>query len=380
MVLIIRVIMTSIIYIGMDVHTTNYTLCCYTVDSDDAFAVVNVKPDYHEILKYMERVRSTRGGNCDFICGYEAGCLGYSLYHQLAKHGVACIILAPSTMPQQKGKSIKTDKRDAKNIAKCLAFNLYSPVYVPTAEDDAIKEYIRMRDDVKADLKRTKQQIISFCTRHGFHYEGKSRWTQAYFKWLDSLVFENALYKETLQEYLALYYTLDEKIAVYDARIEELAHQKRYEENVRKLCCFKGVSTHTALPLLVEVGDFHRFRTAQHFSAYLGLVPGESSSGEKVIHTNITKAGNSHLRTLLVESANSYSRGVVGKKSKVMKDKQGGNSPEIIAYADKANERLHRKFYKIAIRSKKNVAKTAIARELSCFVWGMMTNHISRAV
>ena len=173
---------------------------------------------------------------------------------------------------------------------------------------------------------------------------------------------------------------MDEKIAVYDARIEELAHQKRYEENVRKLCCFKGVSTHTALPLLVEVGDFHRFRTAQHFSAYLGLVPGESSSGEKVIHTNITKAGNSHLRTLLVESANSYSRGVVGKKSKVMKDKQGGNSPEIIAYADKANERLHRKFYKIAIRSKKNVAKTAIARELSCFVWGMMTNHISRAV
>ncbi len=119
--------------------------------------------------------------------------------------------------------------------------------------------------------------------------KGKSRWTQAYFKWLDSLVFENALYKETLQEYLALYYTLDEKIAVYDARIEELAHQKRYEENVRKLCCFKGVSTHTALPLLVEVGDFHRFRTAQHFSAYLGLVPGESSSGEKVIHTNITK-------------------------------------------------------------------------------------------
>ena len=210
--------MTSIIYIGMDVHTTNYTLCCYTVDSDDAFAVVNVKPDYHEILKYMERVRSTRGGNCDFICGYEAGCLGYSLYHQLAKHGVACIILAPSTMPQQKGKSIKTDKRDAKNIAKCLAFNLYSPVYVPTAEDDAIKEYIRMRDDVKADLKRTKQQIISFCTRHGFHYEGKSRWTQAYFKWLDSLVFENALYKETLQEYLALYYTLDEKIAVSKAK------------------------------------------------------------------------------------------------------------------------------------------------------------------
>lgn len=138
-------------------------------------------------------------------------------------------------MPQQKGKSIKTDKRDAKNIEKCLAFNLYSPVYVPTAEDDAIKEYIRMRDSVKTDLKRTKQQIIAFCTRNGFHYAGKTRWTQAYFKWLDSLVFENMLYKETFREYLALYYTLDEKIAVYDARIEELAHRERCEENVRRL-------------------------------------------------------------------------------------------------------------------------------------------------
>lgn len=372
--------MTSIIHIGMDVHTTNYTLCCYTADSDDAFAVVNVKPDYHEILKYMDRVRNMRGGDCRFVCGYEAGCLGYSLYHQLTAHGVDCVILAPSTMPQQNGKRIKNDKRDAKNIAKCLAYNLYSPVYVPTAEDDAIKEYVRMRDDVKADLKRTKQQIISFCTRHGFYYEGKTRWTQAYFKWLDSLEFENALYRETFQEYMAVYYTLDEKIAVYDARIEELAHQEPYEEKVQKLCCFKGISTHTALSLLVEVGDFHRFRTAQHFSSYLGLVPGESSSGEKVVHTNITKAGNSHLRTLLVESANSYSRGAVGKKSKVMKDKQAGNLPEIIAYADKANERLHRKFYKVAFRSKKNIAKTAVARELACFVWGMMTGNISRTV
>lgn len=328
----------------------------------------------------MERVRSTRGGNCRFICGYEAGCLGYSLYHQLAKHGVACIILAPSTMPQQKGKSIKTDKRDAKNIAKCLAFNLYSPVYVPTAEDDAIKEYIRMRDDVKADLKRTKQQIISFCTRHGFHYEGKSRWTQAYFKWLDSLVFEKRSTRKPYKNTWLSTIRWMRRLLYMMPGLRNWLIRNGMKENVRKLCCFKGVSTHTALPLLVEVGDFHRFRTAQHFSAYLGLVPGESSSGEKVIHTNITKAGNSHLRTLLVESANSYSRGVVGKKSKVMKDKQGGNSPEIIAYADKANERLHRKFYKIAIRSKKNVAKTAIARELSCFVWGMMTNHISRAV
>lgn len=180
--------MTSIIYIGMDVHTTNFTLCCYTMDSEREFATVQTKPDYHEILKYMERIRKQRGEDCRFVCGYEAGCLGYSLHNQLRAHGVDCIILAPSTMPQEKGKRIKTDPRDAAKIAKCLAFHLYSPVYVPDAEDDAVKEYIRMRDDVNADLKRTKQQIIAFCTRHGFCFEGKTYWTRTHLKWLDGIV------------------------------------------------------------------------------------------------------------------------------------------------------------------------------------------------
>ena len=349
------------------------------MDSEREFATVQTKPDYHEILKYMERIRKQRGEDCRFVCGYEAGCLGYSLHNQLRAHGVDCIILAPSTMPQEKGKRIKTDPRDAAKIAKCLAFHLYSPVYVPDAEDDAVKEYIRMRDDVNADLKRTKQQIIAFCTRHGFCFEGKTYWTRTHLKWLETLVFENDLYKEVLQEYLILYYTLAEKVDIYDARIEELSHTERYEEKVQKLRCFKGIATHTALSLLVEVGDYNRFRSAQHFASYLGLVPGESSSGEKQVRTGITKAGNSHLRWLLVESANSYSRGAVGKKGGVLKAKQEGNTPEVIAYADKANERLQRKYYKLALRSRHNIAKTAIARELACFVWGKMTGNISNA-
>lgn len=371
--------MTSIIYIGMDVHTTNFTLCCYTLDSDRGFATVQVKPDYREVIKYMNRIRKQRGEGCQFVCGYEAGYLGYSLYHQLTDHGVECVILAPTTMHQEKGKRIKTDRRDAENIARCLAFHLYSPVYVPTADDDAVKEYIRMRDDVKANLKRTKQQIISFCTRHGFQYSGKSYWTQTHLKWLESIVFENSIYKETLQEYLIFYYSLEEKVAVYDARIDELSRTERYEENVRKLRCFKGIATHTAMSLLVEVGDYNRFRTAQQFASYLGLVPGEESSGEKQVRTNITKSGNVHLRTLLVEAANSYSRGAIGKKGPTLHAKQQGNSPEVISYADKANERLQRKFYRIAFKSKHNIAKTAIARELACFVWGMMTGNISAA-
>ena len=369
--------MTSITYIGMDVHTTNFTLCCYSFEDDKVYATVQVKPVYTQILKYINRIRKQRGEDTRFVCGYEAGCLGYSLYHQLTDHGVECVILAPSTMAETPGKKIKTDKRDAEKIARCLAYHQYKPVYVPDEEDDAVKEYIRMRDDVKAHLKETKQQIIAYYTRHGFQFDGSSHWTQKHLNWVESLQFENSIHQEVLREYLTVFYDLSEKVAVYDARIEELSHSERYAENVGNLCCFSGIATHTALSLLAEVGDFSRFRSAPQFAAYLGLVPGEHSSSDKQHRTGITKAGNSHLRRLLIESAHCYSRGAVGKKSKAQKERQAGNSPEVIAYADRAVDRLKRKYQRIALHSRANIAKTAVARELACFVWGMMTGNIS---
>ena len=145
--------MNSIIYVGMDVHTTNYTLCCFSPDKDRVFAVAQVEPDYLNILKYLKRVEKNIGKPCQFLCGYEAGCLGYSLYHQLTESNVECVILAPTTM-MSSAKQIKTDRRDAEKIAKCLAFNTYKPVYIPTEEDNAVKEYIRMRDDAKSAAKR----------------------------------------------------------------------------------------------------------------------------------------------------------------------------------------------------------------------------------
>ena len=137
--------------------------------------------------------------------------------------------MAPTTMPVTPGKRVKTDRKDAENISRCLAYHLYKPVHIPTDEDDSIKEYIRMRDDVNAHLKQTKQQILSFCTRHGYQFDGKSYWTQKHLTWLEKLTFENDIYRETLWEYLALYYQLDEKVAVFDARIEEFSHRERYE-------------------------------------------------------------------------------------------------------------------------------------------------------
>ena len=144
------------------------------------------------------------------------------------------------------------------------------------------------------------------------------------------------------------------------------------------MSCFLGIKTHTALSMIVEVGDFERFEKAPRFAAFLGLVPSEDSSSENINRYSITKAGNSHLRRLLVEAAQSYTRGAIGHKSIALKQRQQGNPPEVIAYADKANERLRRRFYNMTLKRNinRNVATTAIARELACFIWGMMTENI----
>lgn len=293
--------MNSILYVGMDVHKENYTLCCYSFDRDKVEYRQTVPSDYRLILKYLEQVRRKYPEEVEFICGYEAGCLGYSLYHQLTDHGVKCIILAPTTMGITNTNRVKTDRKDAANIARCLAFHTYSAAY------------------------------------------------------------------------------LTDKLERLDARIEELAGNERYGERVRRLGCFIGIKPHTALSLLVEVGDFRRFEKAPNFAGFLGLVPGEDSSGGGRNRLAITKAGNSHLRRLLVESSQSYSRGTIGFKSKELKKRQEGNPPEVVAYADRANERLRRRYYRMTLKNgaKRNVAIVAVARELVCFIWGMMTDEIA---
>jgi len=371
--------MRSIVYVGMDVHKENYTVCCYSIEEDKVQYQQKMTPDYKMVLKYLEQVRKRYPEETEFICGYEAGCLGYTLYHQLTEHGVQCVILAPTTMAITNNRRIKTDKRDAGNIARCLAFHTYSEVHVPTAEDEAVKEYIRMRDDLKKALKILKQQILAFVLRHGYRYDGgKNYWTIKHVTWLKSLDLGGVL-QESLDEYLVTYDYLTDKIKRLDNRIEELAEEERYKEKVKKLICLLGVKTLTALAVIVEIGDFIRFAKAENMASFLGLVPGEDSSGEKQNRGGITKAGNTHVRRLLVEAAQSYTRGTIGHKSKGLKRRQSGNTTQVIAYADKANERLRRKFYRMTLKNKtkRNVAATAIARELACFMWGLMTDNIA---
>ena len=372
--------MNRIIKIGMDVHSTNYTLCAMepVLDGEDRiFTNIQVTPDYENVIQFIDNLKERLGSSDSYSieCGYEAGCLGYSLYHQLTKAGVKCTILAPTTMLTQQGKRVKTDKRDAVMIAQCLSYGGYHAVYVPTDKDASVKEYLRMRDDHKLALKKIKQQINAFCLRHGYIYDSH-KWTIRHLDWLKKLDLSE-LYRETLNEYMTSYEEQTAKIERFDKRIEELAADSDYHENVRKLSCLLGIQTHTALSLIVETGDFKRFRKGNTYAAFLGLAPGESSSGEKISRTGITKAGNNHLRTLLIEAATGICKGQVGHKSKALCARQAGNPAEVIAYADRGNIRMRSKYKRMIRREKKrNVAVAAIARELACYVWGIMTNHI----
>ena len=288
--------MNKIIYIGMDVHSSNFTLCSfepgYGMSEDKIFGQVQFKDDLiKNTEKYICNLKSQRK-DIDIVCGYEAGCLGYVPYRKLTRSGINCKILAPSTMAVQKGgKKLKNDFRDALDIARCLASGSYKAVNVPDVEDEDVRDYIRMRDDHQTALKQIKQQLNAFCLRHGFQYD-KSKWTLAHIQWIERLECTK-IQKEIINEYLATYESHKNKIDAFDVRIKDFASGERYVEKVNKLVCIKGIKTNTAMSFISEIGDFKRFRSAEQFAGYIGLVPGEQSSGDKVSRTGITKSGPS---------------------------------------------------------------------------------------
>lgn len=369
-----------IAYVGIDAHTTNYTLATRLEGSKTPINVNTYSPAVSNIVKYCKAIRKEYGKDTEIILGYEAGSLGFKLRRDLEQNGLKCIILAPTSIPgteQNRKRKKKTDKRDAEAIAKALINSDYSEVYMPDEEDEAVRDYIRMREDHRKQLRVIKQQICALTNRHGFKFtETKKYWCAKHLKWLKSLPIEGIL-KEVFDSYLLSYETVSDRIAQMDKKIEEIAEQDKYREAVHKLICFKGVKVLTALAVIVEIGDFTRFVKAKNFAAFLGLVCGEHSSSDGQNLLPITKQGNRFIRKLLVECSQSFSRATQGK-SALLKKRQEGNTAEVIAYADKANERLRKRYLTLVLRNKKahNKAVTAVARELACFIWGMMTGNI----
>lgn len=371
--------MKSIIYIGMDVHKNTYNLCAIYNSTGEVLGQTKCEADVKNIIKFITSFKEKAGAQDDveILTGYEAGCLGFSLYHELSYHDVPCVILAPSTMHGSvKNKKVKNDKMDAANIASNLMHGSYKAVHVPTEYDNEIKEFIGLREDVIQSRKRIKQQISALVLRHGMRYGGKSNWTEAHIKWLEVLELPEIV-RETLDEYLKVYEYLNERIKKYDARIKEFSQSDDYKEPVAKISCFKGIDTLSAMKIHVTVSDFNRFPTAKAFMANIGILPGENSSADKYANTSITKMGNSMIRKTFVECAQSLVRGN-GKKSKALKKRQEGQADDVVTYADKAVERLQKRFKRMILRGKPyNVAVTAVARELAGFIWGMETGRIN---
>lgn len=373
--------MSSLIYVGMDVHKDSFSLCCFDHNSGSYFGETKINAKANLILEYLDaqtKFLLEQGyEDIKFITAYEAGCLGFSLHDQLTKLGIENKIIAPTTLLKETGQGKKkTDRKDAKMLAQNLAYGTCSFIHIPDEEDKKTREFVRMVSHERKLLRKEKQYILAFCLRNGFDYKDGKSWTEGHINYLKTVQIEDFL-RETLDELLDSYNKILEKIERLNNRLEKIANSEKYAESTKKMACLKGITQTSALTIISEVNDFNRFATAQEFSSYLGLVPGESSSGQKTNRLGITKMGNSVVRTLLIEASQSIVRGHPGYKSKRLKARQVDSDVNVISYADRATERLMRKFLRLVAKgTNRNKAIGAIARELACFIRGIMTNHL----
>lgn len=364
--------MKTVYHVGLDVHKETVEMSVFRNRETEPEYEQKMNNEHRTIIHHLRRLQQR--GEVQ-VC-YEAGCMGFILHRALRDAGIECRIISPGKVPRRPGERIKTDRRDARNLAKLLRAGDATGIYIPTEEDEATRDFIRARDDVKLELKRSKQQLQKFLLRLGHRYETKRYWTGTHWKWMSDIVFSQPMHRETFETYCARIRELENRIALMEDRIIEIARSERYRETVDLLRCFKGIDYLIALALVCEVGDFRRFPSAASFMAYLGLVPREHSSGEKRRQGGITKSGNGHLRRLLVESSWHYR--YAAPPSKALISRRMGRRTEVIAYADKALHRLQRKFSRMLFKGKSsNAAVTAVARELAGFIWGMMNDKIA---
>ena len=369
------------LYVGIDVHKDTYSLCCFDFQRNELSDEITIRATTKGVIKYLEAIRKKHREEVLFACGYEAGPTGYGLCRGLQKAGYGCVVMAPTTMSNPDGKRrIKTDRIDARAISRILAYKSYSQVHLPSEEIEALKEYTRARYAKKRMLKKAKQELLSFLLRNGKTYpESGNYWTKKFFNWIKTVQFSKKWMQEAFNEYLVEVYSLKAKIERMDMKIREIAGLEIIKDKVDKLVCFSGIDVSTAVETVVEINDFTRFATAAQFVSYLGLCPGQDSSGKRKTMLPLTKAGNCRVRTLLCESAKAIKRtNPYGQKSGRILERQKNASPEIVSYADKATKRIRTKMKNLEECGKNyNVSSAAGARELACFVWGMMNGKIA---
>jgi transposase len=302
---------------------------------------------------------------------YEAGPTGYGLARACAESGVNCVVAAPSRV-RAAADRVKTDKRDAERLARLLRLGEITPVRIPTLEEEAARDLVRAREDARSDLMRARHRLSKLLLRHGLVYDATA-WTRTHDAWLRRQRFDRGPLAVVFDERYGRMLDAKSRRDTLDKAISELAATPPYVDVVERLVCLRGVSTLTAFALTVELGDWHRFRP-QSLGPFLGLTPSEHSSGERRRQGAITKAGNSHVRRLLIEAA--WHQRPPSRRSITLERRRAGKPLAVQAQAERSSRRLHGRWHALESRGKpRTIVVVAVARELAGHCWAIATTQ-----
>jgi transposase len=360
--------MESTPLIAFDQHAAT-TVAAVLLPGQRTPALHTLPSDSPTILRFVKRLQ--RQGPVQ--CCYEAGPCGFELQRALVGQGIPCDVIAPALIPRRAGDRIKTDRRDAAQLAVLFRAGALTAIHIPTEQEEAARDLLRCREDIRADLLRARHRLSKFLLRHGRRFtETKKAWSKRHDAWLRAQTWPLTALEQTHGAYLR---TVDEAVArlrAVEDDLRGLLALAPLRPRVERLRCFRGIDDLTALTIAAELGDVRRFATAPSLMAFVGLTPSEHSSGTKQARGGITKTGNAHLRRVLVEAAWHYRHHpFVGT---TLRTRQRGAPPTVIAHAWTAQQRLHRRYARLAARGKpKQHVVTAVARELTGFVWAALT-------
>jgi transposase len=356
----------STVFVGMDVHKE--TIHVAAVDAGGAMVerweLPNGEPHLGRLVKRLRGFGEVR-------CVYEAGPCGYHLRRYLEAHKLQCMVAAPSLIARKPGDRIKTDRRDAENLARRHRMGDLTAVSMPSPQQEALRDLVRSLEDAKQDLLRHRHRVGKFLLRQGRRHSGRS-WTKAHWAWMRAQRFEDQNADAVYREYhLALEQQLERVQRLTDL-VQAQAGNPVVAGLVGKLRALRGVDTVTAMTLATELVDLRRFTKPTQLMKFIGMVPSEHSSGSSTHRGSITRAGNAHVRRVLVEAGWHYRHSPRGSGVAISRRREG-QPTEVIDVARKAEMRLHAKYQRLVLGKGKRptVAVVAVARELAGFVWAI---------
>jgi transposase len=332
--------------------------------------IQTLKADSPSISRFVTRVRAKGPVRC---C-YEAGPCGFSLQRYLTGQGIDCEIIAPSLIPQRTGVRVKTDRRDARQLAVLYRAGALTPIHIPSEDEEAVRDLLRCRETIQMDVVRARHRLSKFLLRHDRRYPPTARaWSLKHRRWLRDLTWPVAALHQAYTAYVRAVDEAEERLTTVERELQHFVTSDAWAERIQPLRCFRGISDLTALTIASELGDARRFATAPRLMAFVGLVPTEHSSGAHHGRGAITKTGNAHLRRVLVEAAWHYRH--PPRVGRALRLRQQRASAAMIRRGWVAQSRLLKCFQRFQSRGRPHqVAVTAVARELTGFVWAALRN------